>query len=151
MTGVIRFQKVRNVGMHDKYKNFKNMAGNSYGPIIINRENVSLFLKEGQSLLYFHNIVKVYWDRLPITVAARSKTWTVFVPSDAGAVGSNPTRVMDVCVRLFCVCAALSIGRGLATGWYPVQGVLPTLFRIKELKKRPSRKKGYRAITIILR
>jgi hypothetical protein len=36
----------------------------------------------------------------PITVAARSKAWTVFVRSNTGIMGSNPTRVMDVCVRL---------------------------------------------------
>jgi hypothetical protein len=32
---------------------------------------------------------------------------------------------MDVCVRLFCVCVALCVVSGLATGWSPVQGVLP--------------------------
>jgi hypothetical protein len=32
----------------------------------------------------------------PITVAARSKTWTVFARSKAGIVGSNPTQGMDV-------------------------------------------------------
>jgi hypothetical protein len=41
----------------------------------------------------------------PITGAARSKTWTVFARSNTGVMGSNPTRGMDVCVRLFCVCA----------------------------------------------
>jgi hypothetical protein len=40
---------------------------------------------------------------LPMTVAARSKAWIVFVSSNTGIVGSNPTRGMDVCVRLFCV------------------------------------------------
>jgi hypothetical protein len=40
---------------------------------------------------------------VPITAAARSEAWTVFARSDAGIVGSNPTRGMDVCVRLFCV------------------------------------------------
>jgi hypothetical protein len=39
----------------------------------------------------------------PITVAARSQAWTVFVRSNTVIVGSNPTRGMDVCVRLFCV------------------------------------------------
>jgi hypothetical protein len=42
---------------------------------------------------------------MPITVAAQSKAWTVFVLSKTGIVGSNPTLGMDVCVRLFCVCA----------------------------------------------
>jgi hypothetical protein len=39
----------------------------------------------------------------PITVAARSKAWTVFARSNTGIVGSNPTQRMDVCLRLFCV------------------------------------------------
>jgi hypothetical protein len=43
----------------------------------------------------------------PITVAARSEAWTVFVRSNAGIVGSNSVQGMDVCVRLFCVCAVL--------------------------------------------
>jgi hypothetical protein len=38
-----------------------------------------------------------------ITVAARSKAWTVFILSNAGIVGSNPTRGMDACLYLFCV------------------------------------------------
>jgi hypothetical protein len=39
-----------------------------------------------------------------ITVAARSKAWTVFARSNIDIVGSNPTGGMDVCVRLFCLC-----------------------------------------------
>jgi hypothetical protein len=63
---------------------------------------------------------------MPITVAARSKTWTVFPRSNTGIVGSNPTRGMNNCVRLFCVCVVLCVDGGLETGWSPVQGVLPT-------------------------
>jgi hypothetical protein len=45
---------------------------------------------------------------VPITVAARSKAWTVFARSNTGIVGSNPTQDMDVCgiysvFVLFCV------------------------------------------------
>jgi hypothetical protein len=40
----------------------------------------------------------------PITVVGRSKAWTVFARSNTGILGSNPTRGMGVCVRLFCVC-----------------------------------------------
>jgi hypothetical protein len=29
---------------------------------------------------------------------------TVFAPSNIGVVGTNPTRGMDVCLCLFCVC-----------------------------------------------
>jgi hypothetical protein len=60
----------------------------------------------------------------PITVAARSKVWNVFAPSSTGIVGSNPTRGMDACVCLFGVWVVLCVDSGLATGWYPVQGVL---------------------------
>jgi hypothetical protein len=47
----------------------------------------------------------LYYDFVcvPITVAAQSKAWTIFAPSNTGIVGSNPARGMDVCVRLFCV------------------------------------------------
>jgi hypothetical protein len=40
----------------------------------------------------------------PITVAARSKAWTVFARSNTGIVGSNSTEGMDVCVCVYCVC-----------------------------------------------
>jgi hypothetical protein len=69
---------------------------------------------------------------MPITVAARAKACTVFARSNTGVVGSNPTPGMYVCVRLFCVCAA---GSDLATGWSPVKGILPTVYRITRLKK----------------
>jgi hypothetical protein len=71
-----------------------------------------------------------------ITVAARSKAWTVFARSNTGVMGSNPTRNMDVCVRLFYVCVVLCVGSGFATGWSPVQRVLPFVYRIKKVKKR---------------
>jgi hypothetical protein len=45
---------------------------------------------------------------------------------------------MDISLRLFCVC----VGSRLATGWSPVQGVLPTVYRIKKLEKRPRPNKG---------
>jgi hypothetical protein len=55
---------------------------------------------------------------------ATSISHTVCARSDAGIVGSNPTRVMDICVRLFCVCIVLFVGSGLATGLSLIQGVL---------------------------
>jgi hypothetical protein len=76
--------------------------------------------------------------RLTNTVAARSKAWTAFARSNAGIVGSKPTRGMNVCVRLFCVYVVLCVGTGLVTGWSPVQGVLPTVYKIKKLKKLPN-------------
>jgi hypothetical protein len=41
---------------------------------------------------------------------------TVFARSNTGIVGSNPTRGMDVCVRLICLYVVLCTGSGLATG-----------------------------------
>jgi hypothetical protein len=66
--------------------------------------------------------------------AARSKARTVFARSNTGVVASNPTQGVDVCMRLFCVCAVLCVGRGLETGWSTFQGVLPTVYRIMKLK-----------------
>jgi hypothetical protein len=55
-------------------------------------------------------------EKLPVTVAERSKALTVFARSEAGIVGSNPTKGMYVwCMCLFCVCVVLCLGRGLAT------------------------------------
>jgi hypothetical protein len=80
-----------------------------------------------------------------ITVAARSKAWTAFARLNTGIVGSNPSRRMDVSVRLFYVCVVLCVGSGLATGSSPVQGVLPTVYRIKKLKSGQG-PKNYRTI-----
>jgi hypothetical protein len=76
---------------------------------------------------------------LPITVAARSKARTIFVLSNTGIVGSNPNWGMDVCVHLFCVCVVLCAGSGLATGWSPVQGILPTVCRLRNWKSGQGR------------
>jgi hypothetical protein len=72
--------------------------------------------------------------RVPITVAARSRAWTVFARSNSGLVGLNLRQGMDVCARLFCVCVLLRLGSGLATVWSPVQGVMATVYKIKKQK-----------------
>jgi hypothetical protein len=74
---------------------------------------------------------------VPIIAAAQSKEWNIFARSNTGIMGSNPTRGMDVGVRLFCICVVLCVGSGLATGWSPVQEVLPTVYSIKKPKKGP--------------
>jgi hypothetical protein len=53
---------------------------------------------------------------------------------------------MDIYVRLFYVYVILCVGRGLATGWSPIQGALPNVYRITKLKKRPDPTKGCRTI-----
>jgi hypothetical protein len=45
----------------------------------------------------------------PITAAARSKASTVFARSNTRIVASNPTRGMDIGVRLFYVCVVLCV------------------------------------------
>jgi hypothetical protein len=60
--------------------------------------------------------IRVYCRKYePITAAARFEARNVSASSNSGVVGANPTRGMDVCVRLFCV-YVLSVGSGLATG-----------------------------------
>jgi hypothetical protein len=85
----------------------------------------------------------------PITAAARSRASTVFASSSTGIVGSNLTRGMDVCESLFGVCVVLRIGSGLATGWSPVQGVLPTVYRLINGKNGQDPTKGCSAIDYI--
>jgi hypothetical protein len=74
---------------------------------------------------------------MPIAVTARPKAWTSFDRLNAKIMGSNPTQGMDSCVCLFCVCVLLCVGSDLGTGWSPVKGVIPTVYKIKKLKKRP--------------
>jgi hypothetical protein len=83
---------------------------------------------------------------LPITEAARSKAWTFLARSNTGVVASNPTRGTHVCVRLFCVCVVMCVGRGLATDWSSVQGVLPTAYRLRNGKSGQGPTKGCRAV-----
>jgi hypothetical protein len=45
----------------------------------------------------------------PVTVAERSKAWTVFARSEVGIVGSNPTQGMDVWCVCVCVCVFLCL------------------------------------------
>jgi hypothetical protein len=93
-------------------------------------------------VMFCYLVNLLLYSSLPVTVAARSKAWRLFARSNAGIVCSNPTRGMDVCVRLFCLCVVLCVGRGLVTDWSSVQGILPSLCKIKKLKKWPRSSKG---------
>jgi hypothetical protein len=58
---------------------------------------------------WFRSVILGKW---PITIAARSKAWTVFARSDAGIVGSNPTQGIDVwCVYAFILCLCCHVFR----------------------------------------
>jgi hypothetical protein len=58
----------------------------------------------------------VLW--LLLTVAARSREWAVFARSNTRVLGSNPTRSMDVSVRLFCLCYSVRM-------WWPGDRLIP--------------------------
>jgi hypothetical protein len=64
------------------------------------------------------------------TVAPRSMAWNVLARLKTGILSSNLTPGADICPHFFCVCVVLCVGRSLATGWSPVQGVLPTVHKI---------------------
>jgi hypothetical protein len=54
--------------------------------------------------------------------------------------------MFDVCVpAFFCVCVLLCLGRGLATSWSPVQGVLPSVNDQETKKSSLSSKKWEQA------
>jgi hypothetical protein len=102
-----------------------------------NSQSLSLFLWGVRIKNNYVLLLDKYWN-IPITVTARSEAWTVFACSNTGVVGSIPTRGMDVGVRLFCVCVVLCLGSGLATDWSPVQGILQTVYRLRNWRqKRP--------------
>jgi hypothetical protein len=81
--------------------------------------------------MYLGFCMMVIW---PITVDAQSKAWAVFGRSNTAIMVSNPTWGIVVCVRLLCVCATLCAGSGLATGWSPIQGFQPTMYRLRNWK-----------------
>jgi hypothetical protein len=45
----------------------------------------------------------------------RRSQWPHRLRRETGIVGSNPTRGMDICVRLFCVYVVLCVGIGNVT------------------------------------
>jgi hypothetical protein len=57
-------------------------------------------------------------------------------------VGSNPNQGMDVCVCVYSVFVLSCVDSGLATGCSPVQGVLPSVEMIKNLKSGQGPTKG---------
>jgi hypothetical protein len=71
------------------------------------------------------------------------------LPLPVRMLGSWVRIPLSVCI--YSVCVVLRVGRDLATGWSPVQEVLPTVCRIKKLKKRPrSTKRSVEPLIIII-
>jgi hypothetical protein len=79
-------------------------------------------------------------QRLLFTVAEWSEAWTVLARLDAGIVGSNLTRGMDVYVYVYVYSVFVSscVGTGLAMSWSLVQGILPTVLDKETEMKRTS-------------
>jgi hypothetical protein len=77
----------------------------------------------------------------PIAMAARSR-YEVSSPAPTlrSWVRITPKAWMAVCI--YSVCVVLCVGSSLAMGWSPVQGVVPTVYRIRKLNKRPGPNKG---------
>jgi hypothetical protein len=78
-----------------------------YSPIVHSEQIQQVLAWRCPSYLFFHYYVDIIlkpWLHIPITVAARSKSWNFFACSNTGIVGSNATQGMDVCV---CVCVYL--------------------------------------------
>jgi hypothetical protein len=79
------------------------------------------------------------WDRTRaaavgsrrLTAWAMARPWLILSSlTDAfQLVVSNPSRGMHIWLRLFYF-ALLCVGSCLATGWSPIQGVLPTVYKI---------------------
>jgi hypothetical protein len=114
-------------------------ANSGYSPIL-----------QGVPIFYLVSNCKCMY--LLIRVAARSKAWIVFVRMNSGIVGSNLTQNIDVIVHLFWACVVLCAGSGLTTCWSPAQGVLPTVYIIKKLKKwlQSHRERELELLVIIL-
>jgi hypothetical protein len=119
---------------------FLSYIVNSYGNVLtvanfeVQRNNVEVYFT------YLHSAVR-------ITVASRSKARTIFVRSNTGIMGSNPTRGMDVCVRLFRVCVVLCVGSGLSMGWYPIQGYGLRNWKWPKVSKGYTATDRYNAVT----
>jgi len=59
-------------------------------------------------------------------LAEQSKARTAYDCLNIGIAGSNPAWGRDVLSVCFCVVLSC-VGRGLASGWSPSQGVLPNV------------------------
>jgi hypothetical protein len=71
----------------------------------------------------------------PITTAARSKTWTVSVAQTLDRRFESHLRYGCLCDLIICLCCPVCAGKGLAIGWSPVHGDLPTAYKVKKLKR----------------
>jgi hypothetical protein len=84
--------------------------------------------------LFPSELICIYISYWPVTVAERCEAWTAFARGFEFYSGHG-CLVFMLRVRFLC----LYTGRGLATSWSPVQGVLPTAIDlIIEVKRKVS-------------
>jgi hypothetical protein len=77
------------------------------------------------------------WNSVVYAGHEWSKAWTALARLDAGMVGSNPTRGMNVYVYVYFIFVLSCVGRGLAAmSWSLIQGVLPTVLDKETEAKR---------------
>jgi hypothetical protein len=70
---------------------------------------MSFHLHPLQFITHYHPIIQPYILRVPVTVPKQSTACTVFARSEAGTMGSNPTRGMDVWCLFVCVCVCVHV------------------------------------------
>jgi hypothetical protein len=85
--------------------------------LIKDRDNIFIFINWIYEIIWADHSGHAVWDMKCLRSLER---W------DHG-FESHSKHGYLYCVRLFCICVFLCVGSGLAIGWSPVQGVLPTV------------------------
>jgi hypothetical protein len=89
------------------------------------------------NLTYFNsNLIMLYRD-MPAIEPSGLRHVLSSLARTLGSLVRIPLRawMFGVCMCLFCICVFLCLGRGLATSWSLVQGVLPYAKIIMKLKR----------------
>jgi hypothetical protein len=113
---------------------------------------VLLYIKKWSRETY--SLRRSQWQRgirhVLCLLARKTGSW-VRIPQKTWMFGVSVCMCVCVCMRLFCVCAVLCLDRGLATGWSPVQGDLPSVNETEIsllLQSGSKRREGERDILI---
>jgi hypothetical protein len=89
------------------------------------------------------------WYIFNILLLGRSQ-WPLGLRHELSSLGSWVRIPLKAWMYILCVYVVLYVGRGLATGRFLVQGVPPTVYRIKKLKSGQGTTCGFRAIVLII-
>jgi hypothetical protein len=91
--------------------------------------------KNGETNLVFSRSQWPRGQKHELFSLARTLGWWVRIPFEA---------------CLLCVCVVLCVDSSIGTGWSPVQGVLPTVYRLTNWKSRKVLTKGRRDIIVVI-